>query len=71
VGLANLGGLLLRQGRQQVGKAAGQHRLAGALRPKKEQGVLPAGGDLENAFGRLVSPDLREVWPAWEVVWAS
>jgi hypothetical protein len=28
VSLENLGGLLLRQGRQQIGKAAGQHRLA-------------------------------------------
>src|SRR4029077_8128204 len=63
VGLGNLGGLLVGQERQKIGKAAGQHRLAGARRPEKEQGVLPGGGDLEDAFGRLVPPDLREVWP--------
>jgi hypothetical protein len=63
-----LGGLLFGQRRQQIGKAAGQHRLAGAGRPEKEQGVLPGRGDLEDAFGRLVPPDLREVWPVWELV---
>src|SRR4029077_10006410 len=71
VGLGNLGGLLVGQERQQIGKAAGQHRLAGARRPEKEQGVLPGGGDLEDAFGRLVPPDLREVWPVWELVWGT
>jgi hypothetical protein len=53
----------LRQGerRQQAGQAPGEHRLARAGRPEKEEVVAARGRHLEGPLGGFLAPDLREI----------
>jgi len=61
VDLGDGDGLRQGEGWQQAGQAAGEHRLARARRPEKEE-VVPAGGrHFEGPFGRLLASHLREI----------
>jgi len=53
--------LLVRERRQQPGKAAREHRLARPRRADHEQAQLSSGGDLERALGGRLAAHVGEV----------
>ena len=52
---------LVREQRQDPGQPAGEHRLAGARRPREQQVVPARGRELERAPGALLTADVDEV----------